>query len=64
MILSENFGSQQAMKLEHLQALAISGLGEVGRDTYGVFPLKGKLLNVRDASNKQVPLVLFCCLMN
>ena len=25
-----------------------------GRDNYGVFPLKGKLLNVRDASKKQL----------
>lgn len=30
--------------------LAISGLSVVGRDRYGVFPLRGKLLNVRDAS--------------
>jgi DNA topoisomerase II len=26
----------------------------VGRDSYGVFPLKGKLLNVRDAPTNQV----------
>lgn len=26
----------------------------VGRDRYGVFPLRGKLLNVRDASSKQI----------
>jgi DNA topoisomerase-2 len=26
----------------------------VGRDKYGVFPLKGKLLNVRDAATAQV----------
>ena len=32
------------------KALAVAGLSVVGRDTYGVFPLKGKLLNVRDAS--------------
>jgi hypothetical protein len=32
----------------------ISGLGVVGRDKYGVFPLRGKLLNVRDASTKQI----------
>lgn len=32
----------------------MAGLGVVGRDTYGVFPLRGKLLNVRDASAKQV----------
>lgn len=34
------------------KALAMSGLGVVGRDFYGVFPLRGKLLNVRDASPK------------
>lgn len=37
------------------KALAISGLSVVGRDRYGVFPLRGKLLNVRDASATQVP---------
>ena len=31
----------------------MSGLSIVGRDYYGVFPLKGKLLNVREASVKQ-----------
>ena len=36
------------------KALAVSGLSVVGRDKYGVFPLKGKLLNVREASAKQV----------
>ena len=36
------------------KALAISGLSVVGRDNYGVFPLKGKLLNVREASHKQI----------
>lgn len=36
------------------KALAMAGLGVVGRDKYGVFPLRGKLLNVRDASHKQV----------
>jgi len=36
------------------KALAISGLTVVGRDHFGVFPLKGKLLNVRDASAKQI----------
>ena len=37
-----------------LQALAISGLSVVGRDKFGVFPLRGKLLNVREASTNQV----------
>ena len=36
------------------KALAISGLGVVGRDYYGVFPLKGKLLNVREAAHAQI----------
>ena len=33
---------------------AISGLEIIGRDLYGVFPLKGKLLNVRDATPNQL----------
>jgi DNA topoisomerase-2 len=36
------------------KALAMAGLEIVGRDHYGVFPLKGKLLNVREASNKML----------
>lgn len=36
------------------KTLAVAGLGVVGRDYYGVFPLRGKLLNVREASTKQV----------
>lgn len=36
------------------KTLAISGLAVVGRGTYGVFPLKGKCLNTREASHKQV----------
>ncbi|PVU94194.1 hypothetical protein BB561_002739 [Smittium simulii] len=36
------------------KTLAISGLSVIGRDNYGVFPLKGKMLNVRDATSKQV----------
>lgn len=32
------------------KSLAVSGLSVVGRDYYGVFPLRGKLLNVREAS--------------
>eukprot|EP01071_Lankesteria_metandrocarpae_P005308 Lankesteria_metandrocarpae@DN3947_c0_g1_i1.p1 len=31
----------------------LAGLSVVGRDRYGIFPLRGKLLNVRDASFKQ-----------
>ena len=36
------------------KTLAVSGLGVVGRDQYGVFPLRGKLLNVREATHNQV----------
>ncbi|KAJ1370195.1 DNA topoisomerase 2 [Parelaphostrongylus tenuis] len=36
------------------KTLAVSGLGVVGRDRYGVFPLRGKLLNVREGNIKQV----------
>jgi len=36
------------------KALAVSGLAVVGRDRFGVFPLKGKLLNVREASASQL----------
>lgn len=36
------------------KTFAISGLSVVGRDYFGVFPLKGKLLNVREASAKQL----------
>ena len=34
--------------------MAMSGLDEVGRDTYGVFPLKGKLLNVKECALKKI----------
>ena len=34
--------------------MAMSGLEEVGRERYGVFPLKGKLLNVKDAALKKI----------
>ncbi len=36
------------------KSMAISGLSVVGRDRYGVFPLRGKLLNVREASITQI----------
>jgi len=36
------------------KALAMSGRSVTGSDRYGVFPLKGKLLNVRDATPKQL----------
>jgi DNA topoisomerase-2 len=36
------------------KSLAMSGLSIVGRDHYGVFPLRGKPLNVRDAPHTTV----------
>lgn len=36
------------------KALAVAGLSVVGRDYYGVYPLRGKLLNVREASHDQI----------
>lgn len=36
------------------KTFAISGLSIVGRNNYGVFPLRGKLLNTREASTKQL----------
>ncbi len=36
------------------KSLAMSGISVVGRDYYGVFPLKGKLLNVREATHQAV----------
>ena len=32
----------------------MAGISMVGRNYYGVFPLRGKLLNVREASHKQI----------
>jgi DNA topoisomerase II len=36
------------------KSFAMNGLQVVGRDKFGVFPLKGKLLNVRDSSVKRI----------
>jgi DNA topoisomerase-2 len=36
------------------KSLAIAGLSVVGRDNFGVFPLRGKLLNVREARHDQI----------
>lgn len=33
---------------------ALAGLTEVGRDRYGVFPLKGKVMNVKDAPAQKI----------
>ena len=36
------------------KAFAISGIKVLGRDKFGVFPLRGKLLNVRNATAQQI----------
>lgn len=36
------------------QTFAVSGLNELNRDYYGVFPLRGKLLNVRDTEPTKI----------
>eukprot|EP00835_Amoeboradix_gromovi_P000945 NODE_36_length_31474_cov_0.342438.p1 type:complete len:1203 gc:universal NODE_36_length_31474_cov_0.342438:25140-21532(-) len=36
------------------KSLAVCGISVVGRDNYGCFPLRGKLLNTRDANTNQV----------
>lgn len=36
------------------KTMAVSGLSVVGRDKYGVFPLRGKILNVKDAQAKRI----------
>ena len=36
------------------KSLAVSGLSVVGRDFYGVFPVQGKILNVREAATPKV----------
>lgn len=36
------------------KAMAVSGLAVVGRDAYGVYPLRGKMLNARDAGRAKI----------
>jgi DNA topoisomerase-2 len=36
------------------KTMAISGLSKIGRDNYGVFPLRGKILNVKGLNIKQI----------
>jgi DNA topoisomerase-2 len=36
------------------KSFAVSGLGVVGRDYYGVYPVKGKMMNVRDATMSEI----------
>ncbi|KIJ32068.1 hypothetical protein M422DRAFT_185076 [Sphaerobolus stellatus SS14] len=58
---ANNAGGRQASKCtliltegDSAKALAIAGLSVVGRDNFGVFPLRGKLLNVREANHAQI----------
>lgn len=45
-IETKNFYSINTFSGDSAKALALAGLEVLGRETYGVFPLKGKLLNV------------------
>lgn len=36
------------------KTMAISGLSVIGRDKYGVFPLRGKVMNVKDAAAQKI----------
>lgn len=36
------------------KTMAIAGLSKVGRDKYGVFPLRGKLMNVKEMNTKKI----------
>jgi len=36
------------------KTFSVSGLSVIGRDYYGIFPLKGKVMNVRAANNRQI----------
>lgn len=54
-------GSKDAYKCSLLlvegdsaKTFAMSGLNVIGRDYFGIFPLKGKLLNTREASSSQI----------
>ena len=58
---ADKAGTDESMKCtliltegDSAKALAIAGLSVVGRDYFGVFPLRGKLLNVRDLTTKRV----------
>ncbi|KAI9145964.1 DNA topoisomerase [Paraphysoderma sedebokerense] len=58
---ANNAGTKQSSKCtliltegDSAKALAVSGLAVVGRDNYGVFPLRGKLLNVREAAHSSI----------
>lgn len=53
LILTEG-DSAKTMAISGLSALNDEKKGIKGNDYYGVFPLKGKLLNVREATKKQI----------
>lgn len=36
------------------KTMVLAGLSKVGRDKYGVFPLRGKLMNVKDVTAKKI----------
>ena len=36
------------------KTMVLAGLSQVGRDRYGVFPLKGKVMNVKDITAKRI----------
>ena len=43
------------------KTMAVAGLSEVGRDYYGVFPLRGKIQNIRGLSSQKI---LKCQILN
>ena len=43
------------------KTMAVAGLSEVGRDLYGVFPLRGKIQNIRGLTSKRI---LNCSILN
>jgi len=49
---------------ESAKTVAVAGLGIIGRDNYGIFPLKGKLLNVRGMESSQVNVTFRLLLLN
>ncbi|KAL0945575.1 hypothetical protein HGRIS_014735 [Hohenbuehelia grisea] len=58
---ANNAGTKNAEKCtliltegDSAKSLAVAGLGVVGRDNFGVFPLRGKMLNVREAKHDQI----------
>lgn len=58
---ANNAGTRKSLKTKLIltegdsaKAFAMAGLSRIGRDNYGVFPLKGKLLNVKDQSNEKI----------